>query len=361
MTTLVVTNDFPPRLGGIETFVATVCGLLDDDVVVLASRHPGWRSHDARLPYPVHRLGYPMLPTPPVAVHAARLLRAHGCTRVLFGAAAPLALLAPTLRRAGAQRIVALTHGHETWWAQLPVSRSLLKRIGDDVDVLTAITQYTADVIGTALSPDARARLTRLAPPVDTGAFTPSVHRARQPIVLAPGRLVRRKGVATLLAAWPAVLRQVPDAELWVVGDGPQRASLGKTAKKLRGVRMVGARSHDSMPSLYAQARVCALPVRTLARGLDAEGLGIVFLEAAAAGLPVLVGRSGGAPEAVIDDVTGRVLDPRDVPAWTAALVQLLLDDALAARLGAAGRQYVQRSFSPALARATLVEALALR
>ena len=124
MTTLVVTNDFPPRIGGIESFVALACRLLDDDVAVLTSTAPGSAYGDVAAGYPIERLPGPLLPTPAVGRAAVDLLHRSGADRVLFGAAAPLALLAPTLRAAGADRIVALTHGHETWWATVPGSRS---------------------------------------------------------------------------------------------------------------------------------------------------------------------------------------------------------------------------------------------
>ena len=132
-----MTNDFPPRIGGIESFVHDLCRLLDDDVVVLTSGPDGAAAADLGRPHPVVRTGSVLLPTPAAARRAVRLLHRSGATRVLFGAAAPLGLLAPTLRRAGATRVVALTHGHEVWWARVPGSRSLLRRIGDACDHLT--------------------------------------------------------------------------------------------------------------------------------------------------------------------------------------------------------------------------------
>ncbi len=157
MTTLVVTNDFPPRIGGIESFVAQACRFLDDDVAVLTSTAPGSSAWDRAAGYPIVRLPGPLLPTPSVGAAAVDLFRRSGADRVLFGAAAPLALLAPTLRTAGAERIVALTHGHETWWATLPGSRALLRRIGDEVDVLTTISDYvTARIAACAQSDRSR-------------------------------------------------------------------------------------------------------------------------------------------------------------------------------------------------------------
>src|SRR5690606_27998600 len=141
---LVVTNDFPTRRGGIETFVLQLCLQLDPaEVVVYTASMPGDREYDATLPFPVHRdpTGT-LLPTPAVARRVTRVLREAGCDRVVFGAAAPLGLLGGALRRAGAERIVAITHGHEVWWARVPGARQLLRRIGDPADVLTYVSRW---------------------------------------------------------------------------------------------------------------------------------------------------------------------------------------------------------------------------
>src|SRR5829696_8554179 len=150
-TTLIITNDFPPRIGGIESFIGDLCELLDGDVVVYASGPPGGTATDAVRRYPVVRDGSLLLPIPRVAERARIVLRRFGATRVLFGAAAPLGLLAPSLRRAGAQVVVGLTHGHETWWATLPGARQVLRRIGEACDHLTTISEYTSARIRPAL------------------------------------------------------------------------------------------------------------------------------------------------------------------------------------------------------------------
>src|SRR6266568_5493572 len=141
---LIVTNDFPPRSGGIQSFVhALATRLPPGRVVVYAPAWPGAAEFDARQPFEVVR--HPtslMLPLPSVARRATAILTEHGCDSVLFGAAAPLGLLAPALRRAGARRIVALTHGHEAGWAAVPGARALLRRIGEHVDVLTYLGEY---------------------------------------------------------------------------------------------------------------------------------------------------------------------------------------------------------------------------
>jgi phosphatidylinositol alpha-1,6-mannosyltransferase len=375
MTTLVVTNDFPPRIGGIESFVALACRLLDDDVAVLTSTAAGSAYGDAAAPYPVERLPGPLLPTPAVGRAAVDLLRRSGADRVLFGAAAPLALLAPTLRAAGAHRIVALTHGHETWWATVPGSRTLLRRIGDEVDVLTTISDYVSERIASALSPAGRAKLVRLPPPVDLDVFRPgdpprSGAGTRIEVdggtkrVVGVGRLVRRKGFDTLLDAWGLLGRgsSVAGPQLVLVGDGPERSSLERQVRRsrLRGVTFTGALGPAGVLGQLRRADVFALPVRTRLAGLDPEGLGLAALEASACGLPVVVGRSGGAPETVVPGRTGYVVDPDDPYELATRLADLLADPGHARELGAAGRVFVGDRYGADRARRVLRTALGL-
>ena len=369
--TLIITNDFPPWVGGIESFVSDVCELLDYDVVVYASGRAGAADSDRERPFPVIRDGPLLLPTPRVATRAADLLRAVGATRVIFGAAAPLGLLGPALRRAGAHRIVGLTHGHEIWWAQLPAARQLLRRIGDSCDHLTTISGYTERRIARALSPSARRRLLRLAPPVDTERFRPpqaaAVRSAARCIAVA--RLIPQKGLTTLLRAWRIVIdralapRSHVARELIIVGDGPQRGRLERIVHELElsdCTRIIGALPRTGVIAQLQQACVFALPVRTQWAGLNPEGLGLAALEAAACGLPVIVGHSGGAPETVRDADTG-FLVPSDDHQLLAERLSLLLDNpSLAQQMGSRGRHYVSAHFSLDSARATLREALGL-
>ena len=370
MTVLVVTNDFPPRIGGIESFVAQACGFLYGDVAVLTSTAPESAAWDADAGYPIERLPYPLLPTPAVGRAAVSLMRRSGADRVLFGAAAPLALLAPMLRSAGAERIVALTHGHETWWATLPGSRALLRRIGDQVDVLTTISDYVSVRIAAALSPSARAKLVRLPPPVDLATFTPRTVTASQqdqvPQVISVGRMVHRKGFDTLLEAWsllPSLLGgSSAPYELVLVGDGPQRRRLTRLAARTgrRNIRFTGALNRAGVRAELQRSAVFAFPVRTRIGGLDPEGLGLAPLEAAACGLPVVVGRSGGAPETVQHGRTGYVVEPDDPYELAGRLAQLLTDTDHAHALGVAGRVFVGERYGSDQARRELRSALQL-
>lgn len=367
-TTLIVTNDFPPRVGGIESFVGDVAELLGGDVVVFTSSAPGSADHDRGLNYQVVRAGRVLLPTPARTRQAAGLLSSTGATRVLFGAAAPLALMAPALRRAGAQRLVALTHGHEVWWASLPGSRALLRRMAGDLDQLGVISGYTADRIGAALAPAARSRIVRLAPPVDSTVFRPGAKRSgSRPRAVAVARMIRQKGLEALVHAWRLVLDRWPASmqapELVLVGEGPRLPRLRALVHTLdlhSTVRFAGALPRARVVAQLQQADVFVLPVRTRLAGLNPEGLGLAAIEAASCGLPVVIGRSGGAPETVIDGTTGFVVDPDDVQQLAERLLTLLTDPVLAHGMGAAGRHYVADTFGRPRALNALLAALAL-
>jgi phosphatidyl-myo-inositol dimannoside synthase len=360
---LIVTNDFPPRRGGIQSFVHALATRLPAGTVTVYA--PAWEAaagYDARQPFPVIRHpGSLMLPVPSVARRAAEILAAHGCDTVLFGAAAPLGLLAPGLRAAGARRIVAVTHGHEAGWAALPGARSLLRRIGDQVDVVTYLGEYFRLRLARALSPEAARRMVRLAPGVDTAVFRPGAGGAAirqrhglagRQVVLCVSRMVPRKGQDTLLRAWPQVLSAAPRATggpvLLLVGDGPYRAELGRLAARLGvagSVVFTGPVSREELPAYYDAGDVFAMPCRTRRHGLDVEGLGIVYLEASAAGLPVIGGDSGGAPDAIAPGESGYVVPGGDAAAVAARLTGLLADPAAAAAMGEKGMAWVQREW----------------
>lgn len=357
--TLVVTNDFPPRPGGIQAFVHNLAVRRPPgSVIVYAPAWPGAEAFDAEQHFPVVR--HPtrlMLPLPSVLRRAAGIVRAEGCDSVVFGAAAPLGLLAPALRRAGVRRLIGLTHGHEAGWASLPGARGLLRRIGDGVDVLTYLGEYTRGRIVEGLSAAAAARMRRLAPGVDETVFRAGAGgaaiRARhgledRPVVVCVSRLVPRKGQDTLIHAWPRVLTVVPDAALLIVGGGPYRPALERMRAELGvagSVRITGAVSWDELPAHYDAGNVFAMPCRTRRRGLDVEGLGIVYLEASATGLPVVAGDSGGAPDAVLPGETGLVVDGTSVEAVAESLIDLLRNPAGAAAMGEKGRSWIEREW----------------
>ncbi len=357
-TTLVVTNDFPPRQGGIQSYVHELARRQPaGSVVVYASTHAGAAEFDAAQSFPVvrHPTGL-LVPTPAARRRTVATLREYGASTVWFGASAPLGLLAPALRRAGADRVVASTHGHEAGWAMLPGARQTLRAIGRHCDVVTYITEYTRSRMASALGDHPGLR--QLAPGVDVDTFRPGLDgaavRARhgltgRPVIVCVSRLVRRKGQDLLIEALPAIRRAVPDVALLLVGSGPYEADLRARAERAAvGAHVVfaGGVAYPDLPAHYAAGDVFAMPCRTRRRGLDVEGLGMVYLEASASGLPVVAGDSGGAPEAVRADETGYVVGGRDVAALTDRLVGLLSDADLRARLGTAGRAWVEREWT---------------
>ncbi len=354
--TLLITNDFPPRPGGIQSYLENLVDLLPpEDVVVYAPRWRG-RSHveyDARAPYTVYR--HPttlMLPTPFVARRAAQIIRDEEISTVWFGAAAPLAVLAPLMRRAGAQRVLASTHGHEVGWSMLPGARQVLRFIGRHTDVITFVSKYTRGRFASAFGADAS--LEYLPPGVDVDRFRPDpivrqefrdrLGLGERPTILCLSRLVPRKGQDVLIRALRMIRRTMPDAVLVVVGGGPYAEKLHAIAAETGvtdHVIFTGSVPSEELPAYHTIADVFVMPSRTRGGGLDVEGLGIVYLEASATGVPVVAGLSGGAPETVIEGVTGTTVDGRDVDAVALAVLSILGDRGAAAEMGAAGRRFV--------------------
>jgi phosphatidyl-myo-inositol dimannoside synthase len=364
--TLIVTNDFPPRPGGIQAFLHNMALRLDPDrVVVYASTWKRGRegaeataAFDAEQPFTVVRDRTTMLlPTPAVTRRATGLLREHGCTSVWFGAAAPLGLMAPALRAAGAERLVATTHGHEAGWAQLPAARGLLRRIGESTDTITYLGEYTRSRIAAALTPEAAARMVQLPPGVDEKVFHPgsggdevraTLGLTERPVVVCVSRLVPRKGQDTLIRAMPRILAAEPDTVLLIVGGGPYEKDLRALAARTgvaASVRFTGAVPWSGLPAHYGAGDVFAMPCRTRRGGLDVEGLGIVYLEASATGLPVVAGDSGGAPDAVLDGETGWVVGGTSAEDTADRVITLLADPELRRDMGERGRRWVEEKW----------------
>lgn len=359
---LLVTNDFPPRPGGIQSYLEQFGGRLaatgEHHLTVYAPRWKGSEDYDRAAAYRIVRHpGTLMLPEPGVERRMRALIAEDDIETVWFGAAAPLALLASRARHAGAQRVLACTHGHEVGWSMLPVARSALRRIGDTTDVVTFISHYTRGRFAAALGP--RAHLEHLPPGVDVDRFRPDAAaradlRARyglgqRPTVVCVSRLVPRKGQDMLIKALPDIRRRADGAALVIVGGGPHGERLHRLAREAgvsEHVVFTGGVPSAELPAHYAMADVFAMPCRTRGYGMDVEGLGIVFLEASASGVPVVAGRSGGAPETVRDGETGRVVDGRSHDEIVDAVGSILATPDVAARMGAAGRAWISRDWS---------------
>lgn len=373
---LLVTNDFPPRRGGIQSYLEQFVNRLvargELELTVYAPHWKGADEYDRAAPMRIVRHpGTLMLPAPAVDRRMRALVAEHRIQTVWFGAAAPLALLADRARSAGAERIVASTHGHEVGWSMLPGARSALRRIGDTADVITYVSRYTRGRFASAFGPNAA--LEYLPPGVDTGRFRPDPAarerlRSRhglgdRPVVVCVSRLVPRKGQDMLIRAWPEIRSRVDRAALVIVGGGPHADELRRIARDTGAeadLVFTGGVPGDELPGYYAMADLFAMPCRTRGAGLDVEGLGIVFLEASATGIPVVAGRSGGAPETVLDGRTGRVVDGRSRDEIAAAVSGILADPGSAAGMGAEGRSWVSREWNWETHTARLAELLAV-
>jgi phosphatidylinositol alpha-1,6-mannosyltransferase len=355
---LFVTNDFGPRAGGIETFII---GLIqrrpNGQTIVYTSAQENSEQYDSDWlsnygVLVIRDRTKILLPTPRVASELKKIIRGQGITTAAFGAAAPLGLLSAGMKRAGVKRTVALTHGHEVWWAKVFPFNLLLRRIGSTVDVLTYLGDFTRAAISKALSQQAQSAMVKIAPGIDVDHFLPtdaselrkSLGLTDKKVIVSVGRLVHRKGQDYLIEAMPKILQQVPQAHLLLVGEGAYREHLEKLAKKHKiesSLTFIGRIQHKELPTYICVGDIFAMPSRSRLLGLEVEGLGIVYLEASSCGLPVLAGNSGGAPDAVIQNKTGLVVSGTDTQEIANAAVELLMNVDSSKKMGLLGRQWI--------------------
>lgn len=355
---LCITNDFGPRAGGIETFVI---GLIErapfGSTIVYTSAQPDSEQYDRVW---LEKFGVEvirdrskiLLPSPRVLTILKKLVRDRQIPTVFFGAAAPLGLLSQGLRKAGVKRIVALTHGHEVWWSKVWPFSWAMRRIGRGVDVLTYLGEFTRNAISRSLDSDDAKAMVRIAPGIDTTHFAPvdatnlrkELELSDKKVIVSVGRLVHRKGQDTLVEALPTIVAKVPNAHLLFVGVGPHLDYIHKRAIQLgvlNHISFVGRVKYQELPEFICVGDVFAMPSRSRLAGLEVEGLGIVYLEASACGLPVVGGKSGGAPDALLEGETGFAVDGLKPLEVAEALTTLLEDPARARSMGARGREWI--------------------
>jgi phosphatidylinositol alpha-1,6-mannosyltransferase len=357
-TTLFITNDFGPRAGGIETFVhGLIERLPKGSVIVYTSAQPNAAEFDAKW---LEDFGVEvirdhskiLLPTPSVIKSCQKLISNRKLSKVAFGAAAPLGVMARAMRRAGAQTIVALTHGHEVWWSKVPPFTLAIRYMSRNLDAIAYLGNYTKGEISKALRKSDVSKLVQIAPGIDVEHFVPTdssklraeLGLTNKSVIISVGRLVHRKGQDKLIASLPAIKAAVPNVHLVLVGVGPHQAYLEKLAVKLRVadcVTFIGRINYAELPKYICVGDIFAMPSRSRFFGLEVEGLGIVYLEASACGLPVVGGSSGGAPDAVLVGETGVVVDGTKTLEIAEACIELLNNPELCALIGANGRAWI--------------------
>ena len=356
---LCITNDFGPRAGGIETFVM---GLIErapkGSIIVYTSSQGDTTAYDKEW---LRDFGVEvirdsskiLLPSPWVVRRVKKVIARDSIKQVFFGAAAPLGVMARGIRKKGVVNIVALTHGHEVWWAKLWPFSSAISFIGRNVDHLTYLGEFTKNEISKALSPKDKSKLIKIAPGIDTDHFAPDPSSAQlrkvlgladKKVIVSVGRLVHRKGQDFLIQSMPEVLAKHPTAHILMVGEGPYRKVLTKMVSELNlidAVTFIGRIQYKELPRYICAGDIFVMPSRSRLAGLEVEGLGIVYLEASSCALPVIAGRSGGAPDAVDEDVTGYSVDGTSTLEVSKAIIKMLDDPIKAREMGQAGRSWI--------------------
>jgi phosphatidylinositol alpha-1,6-mannosyltransferase len=338
MRLLLVTNDYPPKPGGIQMYLKNLVDAYPDEILVYAPKDDDAEPHE---PGVVRGSRSYMVPSRTVVDDILAVAEPFEPDAVLFGAPHPLPAMGPALRGALGIPFGVLSHGAEvTLPGAFPGSRQALGRILRSADVRFAVSRYTADKVARISGRPA----TFVGAGVEIDTFTPpdpgGVHDP--PVVGCVSRFVPRKGQHRLLEAVARLDRPV---RVLLVGKGRKEGSLRAQAEKL-GIDAMFAVDvpWGDLPGLYRSMDVFCMPTSSRWGGLEVEGLGLVFLEAAATGLPVLAGDSGGSPETVIPGETGYVVS--SVSDIVEGLEILLDDPVRAAEMGAAGRRFVEEEFT---------------
>lgn len=356
---LLVTNDFGPRTGGIETFlIGLLKRITGHKVIVFTCNQGDTTSYDKNWlddfgVTVIRDRSKILLPSWRVTNAAKKIVSDQKIEVVIFGAAAPLGLMGAALRKSGVKKIVALTHGHEVWWAKIFPFNLAINRIGRSSDHLTYLGEFTRNAISKALAKRDAQDMVKIAPGIDTAHFIPQpdamakrikLGLENKKIIISVGRLVHRKGQDKLIEAMPIIIKKIPNAHLLLVGEGPYRGHLEKLVTKLNlqeNITFVGRILYDKLPTYLSAADLFAMPSRSRFFGLEVEGLGIVYLEASACGIPVVAGNSGGAPDAVLEGITGLCVDGTNVEQIASAVTEICSDAQRASEMGANGRNWI--------------------
>jgi phosphatidyl-myo-inositol dimannoside synthase len=356
MSVLLVTQDFPPDCGGIQTYCWELAQHLHaaGHTVRVLCPTPERRARGVRLAslppgLTVDRVGvHGSLLFAPLALGMRRYLRAHPAVRTIVYAqwqSALWQLAAPGLARR--YRRLCLVHGREllkTVWG--PLGRPLARRVLGSMDQVHPVSGRVRELVDDLELPP-QVKVWTIPPGVDPTRFRPlpvealrrrlGLQGAR--VVLSLSRLAARKNLEGLLAAFARVRAQARDSLLVIGGDGPERARLEAQVRagRLSGsVRFLGRIPDEELPAHYNLAELFVLPSRDHRR--DIEGFGITLLEAGACERPVVAGQAGGMADAVVHGETGLLVDPTSERALADAMLRLLAEPPWARRLGEAAR-----------------------
>lgn len=336
MRVLLVTNDFPPRPGGIQQYLRGLVDHYPHEIRVLA---PADHRADSDQRVVRDKRSF-MWPTRRVRRWMAGQIEDFAPDVIVFGAPYPLAHLGPRLRRETGVPYAVMTHGAEVNFpAAVPGLRTLVGWPLRRADVVFSVSRFT----GARVERFTKRQVRYLGVGVD-GSFSPGA-QVDAPIVGCVSRFVPRKGQARVLGAVARLRNEGIPATVLLVGAGRNEKMLRRKAAAL-GVptRFEISVPFESLPGLYREMAVFAMPCKSRWLGLEVEGLGVVYLEAAATGLPVIAGDSGGSPETVSPGATGFVVD--GISTLTDALRRLLSDPDAARQMGAAGQARTAEQFS---------------
>lgn len=341
---LLLTKDFPPSIGGVQRYLYNIFRRLPAaDIMVLASQHPNGAEFDYGKPFSVMRLSRL------TAWSLFSVMRRFEVDLVLCGHAHTLLLLVAWLyARAQGVPYGVFTYGNDFLAAQRRWYHCLFNRALRSADLVFAPSAYSRDQL-VRLGPK-KVKTIVVRPGVDSSRFRPMAHpRSHRPILLTVGRLVKRKGQDMVIRALPLVRAKFPAVRYIIVGQGAERLRLEKLAEQL-GVRdcvtFAGPVDDGELPKYYNDCDVFVMPSREIPEEASVEAFGMVYLEASACGKPVIGGRSGGAEEAVVDGVTGLLVDPWNIEELAETINRLLSDEDFARDLGENGQRWVKKQMN---------------
>ena len=346
---LFFTNDFGPRIGGIENGLV---GFLErmpfGEVVVYTCNQGDTRDYDRAW---LEKFGVEiirdraevLLPTPRIIQSAIAVMKEQSIKKVWLGALAPLGVASRWFRKAGAEVVVGMSHGHEYWWSKIPPFTFAMREIGKQIDHTTYLGSFTYRTMSRWIAPE---KLVHNSPGIDYERFVPGDSKElrakygidQKPSIVSVGRLVHRKGQDRLIQ----VMKNLgSDVHLLICGHGEYEKDLKTLASNLglsERVHFLGKVSYSDLPRYLSLGEIFVMPARNRLGGLEVEGLGIVYLEASSCSLPIIVGNSGGAPDAVIPGVTGYIVDGNNLEEIERTITELLSNPKQAIQMGIEGR-----------------------